>query len=90
MLRETKSVADKELRMFPDACHNLYMEVQQVREKALDDTAAWICPRIDKLVAEPAGKLVDEPSDKLVDEPADKLVDELVSRLDSSSLNNQQ
>jgi len=45
-LMEKASVKDKDLKMFSDAFHHLYMEVPSVREEALSDSVNWICQRI--------------------------------------------
>ena len=45
-LMEKASVKDKDLKLFTDALHHLYMEVPSVKEAALADTVNWICQRI--------------------------------------------
>jgi len=45
-LMEKASVKDKDLKIFADAFHHLYMEVPSVREEALADSVNWICQRI--------------------------------------------
>ena len=43
----TKAVTtDKDLKIFPEAYHNLYIELNEVRQEALKDTVDWICERI--------------------------------------------
>lgn len=46
ILFDRASVADKTLKIFPDARHNLYLEVLPIREEALTDTVEWIFQRI--------------------------------------------
>jgi len=45
-LIEKANVKDKNLKMFPDAFHHLYLEIPAVREEALSDSVNWICERI--------------------------------------------
>ena len=48
LLMEKAPVADKELKIFPDAYHHLYLEPLEVREEALSDSIRWISHRIPK------------------------------------------
>ncbi|KAB7500491.1 Monoglyceride lipase [Armadillidium nasatum] len=39
---------DKKLKLFPEAHHNLFLEIPEVRREALDDITDWIKERLPK------------------------------------------
>ncbi|XP_046406475.1 monoglyceride lipase-like [Ischnura elegans] len=45
-LHAASKATDKELKVYPDALHNLYLETKEIREMAVQDTVTWILKRI--------------------------------------------
>ncbi|KAG0725363.1 Monoglyceride lipase [Chionoecetes opilio] len=50
-LVQRSASTDKELKVFPAASHNLYLEVSEVRLEALQDTVEWITTRLPSTTA---------------------------------------